>query len=45
MQNDEIQARLMKWFNEKDPKKEDIVISNIESISEGWKSEIYSFRI
>lgn len=45
MKNDEIKASLVKWFNEKDHKKKDIIISNIESISEGWESEIYSFHI
>ncbi len=45
MKNDEVQTRLMKWFDEKDHEKKDIIVSNIESISEGWESEIYSFHI
>lgn len=41
----EVQARLLRWFSEKDPEKKNIIISNIDGISEGWESEIYSFHI
>lgn len=45
MKTDEIKDRLVKWFNEKELEKKNIIISNIEGISEGWESEIYSFHI
>ncbi len=45
MKTEEIQAKLMEWFNKKDPKKRNIIVSNIENISQGWESEIHSFHI